>query len=354
MESAPAGCTTPPCGAPRILCARPLRRDRSKPVPRSVHFRTEIGSLPARDRSGSASRLWCQYIWNSGLWWSPVWWFSRLGSYESGRTVAGWLCRCPHTPGAVLDGVNRGVFVIPGARIRRGWWVLHTHARSVSVGTAESRGTAPPVATTIPLPCAQTPLTAHGSPTTTHHDHQKSPSFQQKPTPRPTKTPPSHVQHQQQPHPPSTPTTNSSQNSTELEAEYDRTRSEFEPISIRSTTDFDAEANRTRHGVRPNSRNKTNEALADTVANAQKQTTHHPTPPHPTPPHQDRLRWGCRPFRERRPAVPRVTRRRYLVMRSQRVSPITARQPTVPNGRYQIPSAATTMSATPPVKEPMR
>ena len=41
-------------------------------------------------------------------------------------------------------------------------------------------------------------------------------------------------------------------------------------------------------------------------------------------------------------------RRRYLVMRSQRVRPITTRQPTVPNGRYQSPSAATTMSAMPP------
>ena len=221
VESAPAGCTTPPCGAPRILCARPLRRDRSKPVPRSVHFRTEIGSLPARDRSGSASRLWCQYIWNSGLWWSPVWWFSRLGSYESGRTVAGWLCRCPHTPGAVLDGVNRGVFVIPGARIRRGWWVLHTHARSVSVGTAESRGTAPPVATTIPLPCAQTPLTAHGSPTTTHHDHQKIPSFQQKPAPTPQR--------------PRSPMCNTNNNHTHQahQAPHNQTRTEGRPNSTR-------------------------------------------------------------------------------------------------------------------------
>ena len=151
-----------------------------------------------------------------------------------------------------------------------------------------------------------------------------------------------------------TPTKHTRPHTTKLEPKVDRTRHEFEPISIRSTTDFDAEANRTRHGVRPNSRNKTNEALADTVANAQKQTTHHPTPPHPTPPHQDRPRWGCRPFRERRPAVPRVTRRRYLAMRSQRVSPITTRQPTVPNGRYQSPSAATAMSATPPVNEPMR
>ena len=34
------------------------------------------------------------------------------------------------------------------------------------------------------------PLTAHGSPTTTHHDHQKSPSFQQKTSPTPQSTQP--------------------------------------------------------------------------------------------------------------------------------------------------------------------
>ena len=56
-----------------------------------------------------------------------------------------------------------------------------------------------------------------------------------------------------------TPTTNSSQNSTELEAEYDRTRSEFEPISTRSTTELEPEMYRTRHGLRPISTRKRTE-----------------------------------------------------------------------------------------------
>ena len=36
-----------------------IRRDRSYSAPRSVHFRLEIGPLPARDRSQPASRLSC-------------------------------------------------------------------------------------------------------------------------------------------------------------------------------------------------------------------------------------------------------------------------------------------------------
>ena len=64
------------------------------------------------------------------------------------------------------------------------------------------------------------------------------------------------------------------------------------PISMRSTTDLDAEADRSRRGVRPISRNKINEAFADTISNAQTQTTHHPrrtdTPQtEPQAPHQD-------------------------------------------------------------------
>ena len=72
-----------------------------------------------------------------------------------------------------------------GARFWRGWWVLHTRAHRVLVGTAESCGTATPVTTTIPLPCAQTTLTAHRSPTTTHHAHQRNPQSQQKTAPAP-------------------------------------------------------------------------------------------------------------------------------------------------------------------------
>ena len=87
----------------------------------------------------------------SGSWdWRP---------YESGFTAAGRLCWRSRV-------------------LRR--WMLHTRSRSASVEAAESCGTATSVVTTVPLPCAQTPLTAHGSPTATHNDRQKSPRFQQK------------------------------------------------------------------------------------------------------------------------------------------------------------------------------
>ena len=114
-------------------------RDRSYSAPRSVEPRVEIGRTPslrcgvrclgAEDRMGRASP-------------------PRAGSTD--------------------------------ACVGRGWWVLHTRVRSVSVGTAESCGTATSVAVMVLLPCAQTPLSAHGSPTTARDAHQKSLSFQQK------------------------------------------------------------------------------------------------------------------------------------------------------------------------------
>ena len=63
--------------------------------------------------------------------------------------------------------------------------MLHTRAHSAPGETAESCGTAPSATTTIPLPYAQTPLTAHGSPTAAHDARRISPSFQQKPAPTP-------------------------------------------------------------------------------------------------------------------------------------------------------------------------
>jgi len=69
VESTPAGCTTPPCGAPRISCIpcvprdpsvprapRPLHRDRSGSASRSVVLRVEIGHSPHWDRFTSTSR----------------------------------------------------------------------------------------------------------------------------------------------------------------------------------------------------------------------------------------------------------------------------------------------------------
>ena len=165
---------------------------------------------------------------------------------------------------------------------------MHTRVHPTSVGTAKSCGTAIPVTAAVELPCAQTPLTAHGSPTTTHHDHQESLSFQQKPAPHPAKTLPSHVQHHKQPHPPDTPTTphtkigripprdrSDSARPTrrrdahdELEseghmprtseppansrpAEPDRSRRGDGPISTRVSTDLGAEYDRSRAGERP-------------------------------------------------------------------------------------------------------
>jgi len=60
VESTPAGCTTPPCGAPRISCIPCIPRapsvPRARPSPRSVVLRLEIGPVLRRDRSQSALR----------------------------------------------------------------------------------------------------------------------------------------------------------------------------------------------------------------------------------------------------------------------------------------------------------
>ena len=101
----------------------------------------------------------------------------------------------------------------------------------------------------VGLPCAQIPLTAHGSPTTRHHVHQKSLSFQQKPAavlqgPRSPmcNTNDNHT-HQAHHTPHNQPTTNSNRNRTDLDAELDRSRHGVRPISVRNSTDFDAECN---------------------------------------------------------------------------------------------------------------
>ena len=132
--------------------------------------------------------------------------------YGSGLTVAGRLCRCPCAPGVLVFGGLAARSRIPrpvwagggagtsggqgcppaGARVYPGgggWWVLHTCACCVSVGAAESCGTALSVAGAVLFPCAQAPLTAHGSPTTTHDAHRKSLQFQRKPAPPPRRGP---------------------------------------------------------------------------------------------------------------------------------------------------------------------
>ena len=203
------------------------------------------------------------------------------------------------------------------ARACRGRWVLHTREYSTSVETAESCRTAMPVAAAVGLPCAQTPFTAHGRPTTTHTGFQKSPYIQRKPAlvlqrsrppmcntnrrPRPPDTP-HHALHRDRStsasrsarFSPANPTSRhaqqargrrphtapqnrqrtadpqqrnrsrgglrpiSSRNRTELDAGCDRSRAGTGPISSRVTTDLGAEPDRSRAGLRPISvRNRT-------------------------------------------------------------------------------------------------
>ena len=262
--------------AARVEIGRTPRRDRSYSASRSVRFRLEIGGT-------TGARLWC------------------VSTSETGVSVSGVMI-----PGGVILGTgDRMGRASPlragsaGARVcPRGWRVLHTRAHRVLVGTAESCGTALSVAITVLLPCAQTPLTAHGNPTTTHHAHQKSSSFQQKPAsasrrprspmcntndnhtrsthpPRPT---PRSVQFRLeigpiQPDQPNVETRTTSSgakttcptsgtideqqtrgSTTDLNAKLDRSRHGLRPISWRKRTDLGTGSNRSRAGVRPISR----------------------------------------------------------------------------------------------------
>ena len=99
-----------------------------------------------------------------------------------------------------LRAGSAGVRVCP-----RGWWVLHTRAHRVLVGTAESCGTALSVTVMALLPCAQPP---HRTWEPDHHT-PRSPEKLVIPTKTSlglTKAPVSHVQHQRQPHPKHAPT----------------------------------------------------------------------------------------------------------------------------------------------------
>ena len=102
------------------------------------------------------------------------------------------------------------------------------------------------------VPMCADPLIAHGSPTTTHHDHQESPSFQQKTATAPQRPHPpmcnTNDNHTHQAHhiPHNQPTTNSNRNRTDLGAEYDRSRHGDVPISRRKRTDLGTEYDRSR------------------------------------------------------------------------------------------------------------
>ena len=158
--------------------------------------------------------------------------------------------------------------------------MLHTRAHSAPGETAESCGTAPSATTTIPLPYAQTPLTAHGSPTAAHDARRISPSFQQKPAPTPQgpqspmcNTDDNHTRQAYPPRPiprsvrfrleigsirPGRPdvearTTNSGTKATchNSKPSASSRSATAQPISRRNTTDLGAGYDRSRRGLRP-------------------------------------------------------------------------------------------------------
>ena len=218
-----------------------------------------------------------------------------VSTSETGVSVSGVV-----VPGGVILGTgdrmgragplragSAGVRVCP-----RGWWVLHTRAHRVLVGTAESCGTALSVTVMALLPCAQPP---HRTWEPDHHT-PRSPEKLVIPTKTSlglTKAPVSHVQHQRQPHPKHAPTTPHTEigpiqpdqpnvetrttssgakttcptsgtideqqtrgSTTDLNAKLDRSRHGLRPISWRKRTDLGTGSNRSRAGVRPISRRK--------------------------------------------------------------------------------------------------
>ena len=159
MRSAPPGCS----GTPLTEIGPVPARDRSYSAPRSVHFRLEIGPVPRRDRSNSAPRsvhfraevAVCQDIRDrasaSGavIRWSASW---GWGSYESGRTAAGRLCRCSRGPGVVGCEHLKSTHVNPHTHACRGRSIV-AHSRALRVdgnreimrnsNTGNGRGRAP-------------------------------------------------------------------------------------------------------------------------------------------------------------------------------------------------------------------
>lgn len=129
--------------------------DRSGSGSRSVAIRVEIGRPPVR---GAMSRGW--------------------RPYESGRTA-----------------VNGSTDALVG----RDGGCCTLACRLASAETAESCGKAMSVATTSSLPCALTPLIAHGNSARRTQRSFGKDRDSNKNQPRPRKGPVSHVQHQEQP-----------------------------------------------------------------------------------------------------------------------------------------------------------
>ena len=123
-----------------------------------------------------------------------------------------------------------------------------------------------------PAPMCADPLTAHGSETATHHDHQKIPSFQQKTAPSrrgpslpcatPTiNTPTRHTRHAPHRDRPTSGSRSVRLSLTKPTSRHARRARERKPYAtpqnhrraadLRNRTDLDAECDRSRHGLRP-------------------------------------------------------------------------------------------------------
>ena len=201
------------------------RRDRSNSAPRSVVFRTEIGSTPRRDRSGSGSRsvvVQCGVVFGVGSCVS-----------QAGQPWAGSERRL-RMPGAVGVAHSRTL------RVSRNRGIMRNNTVSSGHGPA-------PMCTDHPHRTWEPDRHTPRSP--------EKPVIPTKTSPHPTKAAVSHVQHRQQPRPPGAtstppnqPTTNSSWNSTDLDAELDRSRGEDVPISPRNWTDLGTARNRPQGG----------------------------------------------------------------------------------------------------------
>ena len=135
-----------------------------------------------------------------------------------------------------------------------GWWMLHTRACSVSVGTAESCGTAMSVAIAVPLPCA-TPTT-----TTPHTEIGPLPARDRSRSARPTRRRGTHDKLEGEGRMPHLRPLASSRSAvaqpismrkrTDFGGDCDRSRCESGPISARVTTDLEPGYDRSRGGRR--------------------------------------------------------------------------------------------------------
>ena len=135
-----------------------------------------------------------------------------------------------------------------------GWWVLHTRACSVSVGTAESCGTAMSAVVTVPLPCA-TPTT-----TTPHTEIGPLPARDRSRSARPTRRRGTHDKLEGEGRMPHLRPLASSRSAvaqpismrkrTDFGRDCDRSRCGSGPISARVTTDLEPGYDRSRGGRR--------------------------------------------------------------------------------------------------------